>query len=108
MNAPSIGKMICRSIVAAHVFLSATAWAAACRADNPIFPEGAKVEMLHARRAMFNSGLTEGPAVAPDGSIDFTNMPFGTRSWDDPPVRPGMMLAGLAISERSDLCCRGP
>ncbi len=76
MNAPSIGRMIRRSIIVAHVFLSATV--GVCRADNPIFPEGAKVELLHARRAKLNSGLTEGPAVAPDGSIYFTDMPFGT------------------------------
>jgi gluconolactonase len=44
---------------------------------NPIFPDGAKLELLHTRQAKLNSGLTEGPAVAPDGSIYFTDMPFG-------------------------------
>lgn len=44
---------------------------------NPIFPEGAKPELLFTRKAKINSGLTEGPAVAPDGSIYFTDMPFG-------------------------------
>jgi gluconolactonase len=46
-------------------------------AKNPIFPEGAKLELLHNRQAKLNSGLTEGPAVAPDGTIYFTDMPFG-------------------------------
>lgn len=46
-------------------------------AENPIIPDGAKLELLHTRQAKLNSGLTEGPAVAPDGSIYFTDMPFG-------------------------------
>ncbi len=45
--------------------------------QNPIVPDGAKLELLHTRRVKLNSGLTEGPAVAPDGSIYFTDMPFG-------------------------------
>lgn len=45
--------------------------------DHPIFPSDARVEVLHTRTAKLNSGLTEGPAVAPDGSIYFTDMPFG-------------------------------
>jgi gluconolactonase len=46
-------------------------------ADNPIFPNGAELELLYTREAKLNSGLTEGPAVAPDGSVYFTDMPFG-------------------------------
>ncbi len=45
--------------------------------SNPIFPSGAKLELVFSRQANINSGLTEGPAVAPDGSIYFTDMPFG-------------------------------
>jgi gluconolactonase len=45
---------------------------------GPIFPEGATLELLHTRQAKLNSGLTEGPAVAPDGSVYFTDMPFGS------------------------------
>ncbi len=37
--------------------------------DNPIFPPDAKLERLAERTAKLHSGLTEGPAVAPDGSI---------------------------------------
>lgn len=46
--------------------------------DSPIFPQGAKLESVHVRQVQLNSGLTEGPAVAPDGSIYFTDMPFGS------------------------------
>jgi gluconolactonase len=45
--------------------------------ENPIFPPGAKLELLHTRTAKLNSGLCEGPAVAPDGTVYFTDMPFG-------------------------------
>ena len=42
-----------------------------------IFPADAKLELIHTRNVKLNSGLTEGPAVAPDGTIYFTDMPFG-------------------------------
>jgi gluconolactonase len=45
--------------------------------DNPIFPPDARLELIYRRTARLNSGLTEGPAAAPDGSIYFTDMPFG-------------------------------
>ncbi|MSU36780.1 MAG: SMP-30/gluconolactonase/LRE family protein [Pedosphaera sp.] len=45
--------------------------------ENPIFPAGAALESLHTRQVRLNSGLTEGPTVARDGSIYFTDMPFG-------------------------------
>lgn len=44
---------------------------------NPIFYPDSRLELLHTRKAKLNSGLTEGPAVGPDGSIYFTDMPFG-------------------------------
>ncbi|MDX1925057.1 MAG: SMP-30/gluconolactonase/LRE family protein [Pirellulaceae bacterium] len=47
-------------------------------ADNSIVAEGSKLELIYTRQAKLNSGLTEGPAVAADGSIYFTDMPFGT------------------------------
>lgn len=49
----------------------------AAAGDSPIFPAGAHLERLHTRQAKMNSGLTEGPAVARDGNIYFTDMPFG-------------------------------
>ena len=44
--------------------------------DQVIDP-GAKFELLYTRTAKIKGGLTEGPAVAPDGSIYFTDIPFG-------------------------------
>lgn len=49
----------------------------ASKAQDPIFPEDATLERVYVRQAKLNSGLTEGPAVAGDGSIYFTDMPFG-------------------------------
>ena len=37
----------------------------------------AKLELLYTRSAKIEGGLTEGPAVAPDGSIYFSDIPFG-------------------------------
>lgn len=37
----------------------------------------AKLELLYTRTAKIEGGLTEGPAVAPDGSIYFSDIPFG-------------------------------
>ena len=37
----------------------------------------ARLELLFTRSADIEGGLTEGPAVAPDGSIYFTDIPFG-------------------------------
>jgi gluconolactonase len=42
-----------------------------------IIDPGAKFELLYTRSANIKGGLTEGPAVAPDGSIYFTDLPFG-------------------------------
>jgi gluconolactonase len=44
--------------------------------ENSIVP-AAKLELLHTRQLELNSGLTEGPAAAPDGKIYFTDIPFG-------------------------------
>jgi len=44
---------------------------------KPIVPADATLERLHTRQEKLNSGLTEGPAAAPDGKIYFTDLPFG-------------------------------
>jgi gluconolactonase len=44
---------------------------------DTIVPPGAKLELLFTRSAPIKGGLTEGPAVAPDGSIYFSDIPFG-------------------------------
>ena len=46
-------------------------------AEDVIIPKGAKLELLFTRSAPIKGGLTEGPAVAPDGSIYFSDIPFG-------------------------------
>ena len=50
----------------------------ASAADDVIIPKGAKLELLFTRSAPIKGGLTEGPAVAPDGSIYFSDIPFGS------------------------------
>ena len=42
-----------------------------------IVGKNAKLEKLFTRTAEIEGGLTEGPAVAPDGSIYFSDIPFG-------------------------------
>ncbi|MCA9162161.1 MAG: SMP-30/gluconolactonase/LRE family protein, partial [Planctomycetales bacterium] len=44
---------------------------------NSIVPANAQLEKLFTRTAPITGGLTEGPAVAPDGSIYFSDIPFG-------------------------------
>ena len=53
-------------------------------ADDPlkptgdtIVPKGAKLEHLFTRTLTLNAGLTEGPCVAPDGRIYFSDIPEG-------------------------------
>ena len=45
--------------------------------DGVVSPD-AKLELLFTRTAPIKGGLTEGPAVAPDGSIYFSDIAFGT------------------------------
>src|SRR5262245_33559415 len=45
---------------------------------DEIVPEGAKLELLFTRTAKIKGGLTEGPAAAPDGSIYFSDIPYGS------------------------------
>lgn len=46
--------------------------------STKIIDRNAKFELLYTRTAPIKGGLTEGPAVAPDGSIYFTDIPFGS------------------------------
>src|SRR5579885_2531649 len=45
--------------------------------DSIVSPD-AKLELLFTSTAPIQGGLTEGPAAAPDGSIYFSDIPFGT------------------------------
>lgn len=51
--------------------------AAKAKAGGGIVPADAKLELLYTRTAKINGGLTEGAAVAPDGSIYFSDIPVG-------------------------------
>ncbi len=44
---------------------------------DSIIPPDARLELLFTREAPIKGGLTEGPAVAPDGSIYFSDIPVG-------------------------------
>jgi gluconolactonase len=46
-------------------------------ATGRLVAEGAEWELLFTRSAPISGGLTEGPAVAPDGSIYFSDIAFG-------------------------------
>jgi gluconolactonase len=67
----------------ALLFLALTGLPAADPADIPkptgdaIVPADAKLELVFTRSAKINGGLTEGPAVAPDSSIYFSDIPVG-------------------------------
>ncbi len=43
-----------------------------------IVAKNSKLELLFTRKAKIEGGLTEGPAVAPDGSIYFSDIPMGS------------------------------
>lgn len=46
--------------------------------SNRIVPGGVQLQLLYTRTAPIKGGLTEGPTVAPDGSIYFSDIPLGT------------------------------
>ncbi|MBI3867686.1 MAG: SMP-30/gluconolactonase/LRE family protein [Verrucomicrobia bacterium] len=82
--------------------------------NNLIVAKGAKLELLHTRQVKLNSGLTEGPALAPDGSVYFTDMPFGKDNGMilrfDPKTRKTTVFTdnsgksnGLAFDEKGNL-----
>src|SRR5205085_5060236 len=49
---------------------------AAIAADD-LVPPGSKLELLYTRSAPIQGGLTEGVAAAPDGTMYFSEIPFG-------------------------------
>src|SRR5262245_37953242 len=70
-----------RAIAVLASCLLAVSFAFAAETPKPtgddIVPADAKLELLFTRSADIKDGLTEGPAVAPDGSIYFSDIPFG-------------------------------
>src|SRR5262245_20097023 len=71
-------------------FSSATWAVAADPTGGTILPEGAELELLYTRQAKLEGGLTEGAAVAPDGSIYFTDIPLGED--EDGNVQKGLIV----------------
>ena len=71
-----------RQIAVLFVVLVATPLLAADKLDPPtgktIVSPDARLELLFTRRVKAEGGLTEGPAVAPDGSIYFSDILRGT------------------------------
>lgn len=65
-----------RSPLTATLVLVLGASATAAAADD-LVPPGAKLELLYTRSAPIKGGLTEGVAVAPDGAMYFSEIPFG-------------------------------
>lgn len=65
------------AVTTAAVQAATAVQAAAPAAANPIVAPGAKLEWLYTREFPIRGGLSEGPAVAPDGSIYFTDIPLG-------------------------------
>ena len=63
------------------LFVLLSAKSLAVDLDKPtganIVSSEAKLELLFTRSAAISGGLTEGPAVAPDGSVYFTDIPVG-------------------------------
>jgi gluconolactonase len=68
-----------RSLPFLFLLLPPSAWAEAPPkpTGETIVPPDAKLELLFTREAPIKGGLTEGPTVAPDGSIYFSDIPFG-------------------------------
>ena len=61
----------------ATVLLAVGASLTAAVAADDLVPPGAKLELLYTRTAPIQGGLTEGVAAAPDGSMYFSEIPFG-------------------------------
>jgi gluconolactonase len=70
-----------RTVFLCLMLLASPAILAAAEVPPPtgetIVAPDAKWELLFTRSAAIQGGLTEGPAVAPDGSIYFSDIPFG-------------------------------
>src|SRR3954464_14469285 len=66
-----------RPVLSAISVLIHGACTAAALAADSLVPPGSKLELLYTRSAPIRGGLTEGVAAAPDGSMYFSELPFG-------------------------------
>jgi gluconolactonase len=69
--------MRCSAFSATVVLVLLGVSTAAVAAADDLVPAGAKLELLYTRSAPIKGGLTEGVAAAPDGSMYFSEIPFG-------------------------------
>jgi len=69
-------------LIIAAVFASPVATPDVSKPAEAIVPPDARLELLYTRSTPIAGGLTEGAAVAPDGSIYFTDIPAG-KNQDD-------------------------
>lgn len=69
-------KWVCCLTMVLTATMSAYAELPKPTGDTIVSPD-AKLELLFTRSAKIAGGLTEGPTVAPDGSIYFSDIPFG-------------------------------
>jgi gluconolactonase len=76
-----LSKLNFTLIVSFTCLLPASLLSAGVNLDHPsgeeIVSPDARLKLLFTRSANIKGGLTEGPAVAPDGSIFFSDIPFG-------------------------------
>jgi gluconolactonase len=68
-----LAALSCLFLVAAHVVVEDVPKPTGKDVVDP----DAKLELLYTRSAPIKGGLTEGPTAAPDGSIYFSDIPFG-------------------------------
>jgi hypothetical protein len=66
-----------RVALSAITILVLAGYTTAALAADGLVPPGSKVELLYTRSAPIRGGLTEGVAAAPDGSMYFSEIPFG-------------------------------
>jgi gluconolactonase len=69
--------MRCLLLFAGHLLAGTSPGEIPPPAANAVVPPGARLELLYTRSAPVKGGLTEGPAVAPDGRIYFSDIPVG-------------------------------
>ena len=66
------------ALSATLAFVLGTFTLPAALSAQDIVPPDSKLELLYTRTAPINGGLTEGIAAAPDGSMYFSEIPFGS------------------------------
>jgi gluconolactonase len=77
MNGKTLKETLIQGETVYVTVLLVLATAAAAVAAEELVPPGSKLELVYTRSAPIQGGLTEGVAAAPDGSMYFSEIPFG-------------------------------